>query len=60
MSLHYNPLTDEVGFDNYMALYIAIKGHKNKKTGKKTFPNTNQALRYIGIKTGDKNKSEGD
>lgn len=61
MGMTHNVLTDTVGFENYLALYVAIVGYnekiKDKKTGKvrrvRKYPNAKQALLMMGIKTNE-------
>lgn len=62
MGLAYNILTDDVGFENYIAFYISIVGYKyiitDKRTGKvrivRKYPNAKEALNRMGIKTNEK------
>ena len=56
MSFNHNPLKDEVGFENYMALYLSIKGYVPKGTNRRVFPTAKQALQMLGIATNDDNK----
>ena len=53
MCFNHNPLTDEVGFENYMALYLAIKGYVPKGSNKRVYPTAKSALRLLGILTTD-------
>lgn len=59
MSVNYNPLRDEVGLENYMALYLSIKGYVPKGTNRRVFPTAKKALQMLGIATNEDNK-EGD
>lgn len=59
MSVNHNPLTDEVGLENYMALYLSIKGYVPKGSTKRVFPSAKKALQMLGIDTNEGSK-EGD
>lgn len=62
MGMTYNLLTDELGFENYLALCVAIIGYDEKTTDTKTgrvtiihkYPSVKQALSMMGIKTNEK------
>lgn len=56
MGLHYNVLTDDLTAQNYLALYISIKGYKDKDTGKRILPSAKESLLLMGIAT---NESDG-
>lgn len=53
MSFNHNPLKDEVGFENYMALYLSIKGYVPKGKNKRVFPSAKKSLQMLGISTTD-------
>ncbi len=53
MSFNHNPLRDEVGFENYMALYLCIKGYIPKGQTERVFPSAKHSLKLIGIPTTD-------
>ena len=58
MSLIHNPLRDEIGFENYMALYLSIKGYVPKGTNKRVFPSAKKSLEMLGIPTNDDKKGD--
>ena len=60
MSFNYNPLRDEVGFENYMALYLSIKGYIPKGKTTRVFPSAKDALKMLDIPTNDDKKIEGE
>ena len=60
MSVNHNPLRDEVGLENYMALYLSIKGYVPKGSKKRVFPSAKKALQMLEIPTNEDNNIEGD
>ena len=53
ISFNHNTLKDEVGFENYMALYLSIKGYVPKGKNKRVFPSAKKSLQMLGISTTD-------
>ena len=58
MSLHFNPLNDDVSMLNYMALYLSIKGYVPKGTNKRKYPSAKDALRMLDVKNTKKKNGE--
>lgn len=58
MSLHHNPLRDDVNMENYMALYLAIKGYIPKGKTKRKYPSAKEALSLLNILTTDDKTGE--
>ena len=58
MSLHFNPITDDVSMMNYMALYLSIKGYVPKGKTKRVYPSAKDALLLLNIPTTDDKTGE--
>lgn len=58
MSLNYDLLNDDVSMQNYMALYIAIKGYIPKGKRKRKYPSGKEALALLNISTTDDKTGE--